>query len=139
MKNLKEMQKAANYYQECLKGHAPEGDYFFAFSPEQFNEGKSKINIKEGEKLLRYDGGLFGTKNGIDLFFEFYRNQENLISKNCCPISIFYYEYGNNECMYSTEGIEPALKATKKYFPDFSLKNYRAEYKIINKHYSQYL
>jgi len=43
---------------------------FFAFSQSQFEEGKKKINLKEGEKLVDIGFGGFVAKKNIDKYLE---------------------------------------------------------------------
>lgn len=76
--------------------HAPEGEYFFAFSEQQFNEGAKKCN---GKKIYRAKYGLFGTKEGIKKFYDFYVNKDKIIAERCNPQEVYFWEYNNHECM----------------------------------------
>lgn len=78
-------------------------DCFFAFSDQQFNEGVEKFNL-HGKKLYHAGMGLYGTKEGIDDFFEQYKDPEKEIKEKCNPQEVYFFEYNNHECMINWEG-----------------------------------
>lgn len=89
-------------YHELKEQHpdCKECDCFFAFSKQQFAEGIKNIRpLKEGEKLHKMDGGLFGTKDGMDKFFTYYQDRDNRIKAECNPQEVYFYEYNNHESM----------------------------------------
>lgn len=96
------------YYKLKYENHAPEGEYFFAFSDKQFEEGMKKLN---GKKVYRVKYGLFGTKEGLDKYFEYYNNKDKVIAERCNPQEVYYWEFNNHECMLdSYEGDRAAIE-----------------------------
>ena len=87
-------------YAQLTQKQAPSGNYFFAFSNTQLAEGIKKITLKEGEKILKAPGGMFGTKQAIDDFFKFYEDLEKEIAEKCTPQEVYAYEFNNHECSY---------------------------------------
>lgn len=87
---------------------------FFAFSNEQFAEGKKRMNIGD-KKILRGMGGLFGTQEGIDKLMKFYDDQSEQIAKECDPQEVYNYEFSNHECGYTNDD-EEAIKIVCSYF-----------------------
>lgn len=85
------------YHKLKYENHAPDGEYFFAFSDKQFEEGMKKLN---GKKVYRAKYGLFGTKEGLDKYFEYYNNKDKVIAERCNPQEVYYWEYNNHECMF---------------------------------------
>jgi hypothetical protein len=85
------------YHKLKYENHAPEGEYFFAFSDKQFEEGMKRCN---GKKIYRAKYGLFGTKEGLDKYFEYYNNKDKVIAERCNPQEVYYWEYNNHECMF---------------------------------------
>lgn len=98
-------------YKEIRNSH-PDGEklgFFFAFSNEQFNNGKkmliSKGHLKEGQKLCYSSSvnGLFGTKEGLDGMYSFYDDNDKKIKEECDPQEVYFYEYNNHECMFTND------------------------------------
>jgi hypothetical protein len=78
---------------------------FFAFSNQQFEEGKKKANIGD-KKILDGGMGLYGTREGIQQLFDYYKNQDKEIAENCNPQDVYNYEYNNHECGYTNDDTE---------------------------------
>lgn len=87
---------------------------FFAFSNEQFAEGKQRMNIGD-KKILRGIGGLFGTQEGISKLMKFYDDQSEQIAKECEPQEVYDYEFSNHECGYTCDD-EECIKIVLDYF-----------------------
>ena len=85
---------------------------FFAFSNEQFAEGKKKAGI-EGKKILDGGHGLYGTKEGIQKLFDHYDNVDKEVAEQCDPQDVYDYEFNNHECGY-TNTDEEAIKIVVK-------------------------
>lgn len=103
-------------YREIHDTH-PDSDkcgVFFAFSNQQFSEGYKHLvelgHIKDGDKVLRSIGGAFGTKDGLDKFFKFYKDRDKPIREECDPQEVYFYEYNNHESMISWDGDLEAIK-----------------------------
>lgn len=126
-------------YREIKDQHPDENKYgvFFAFSDKQFAEGKKKLeelgHLKEGEKIYRSGGGLFGTKDGIKQFFDFYEERDNAIPKECDPQEVYFYEYNNHESMIAWDGDLEAIKLIIAYWGEDvarTIKRYNASMRI---------
>lgn len=85
------------YREMRYENQAPEGEYFFAFSEKQFEEGIKRCNDK---KVYSAGHGMFGTMEGLDKYFEFCNNKEKIIRESCNPQEVYYWEYNNHECMF---------------------------------------
>jgi len=79
---------------------------FFAFSDDQFSEGKKKAGI-EGQKIFNGGAGLYGTKEGIKKLLADYASIDKEIAENCDPQEVYNYEFGNHECSYTNDDEEP--------------------------------
>lgn len=95
---------------------------FFAFNNQQFEEGRQELiqngKIKEGDKICSFPdvNGMFGTKDGITKFLNFYDDREKRISEVCDPQEVYFYEYNNFECMISWDGDEDAYRIVEQTF-----------------------
>ena len=79
-------------------------DCFYAFSDSQFHKGLSRIRpLKEGEQLCRGGGGLYGTKDGMQRYFQAMRECADKIKDECDPQEVYCYEYNNHEAQISWE------------------------------------
>ena len=87
---------------------------FFAFSNEQFDEGKKEAGIKD-EKIFDGGYGLYGTKEGLNKVKEFYSNQSKEIKEKCDPQKVYDYEFSNHECGYVGDD-EEAINIVIDYF-----------------------
>lgn len=103
-------------YREIQDEHpdADECGVFFAFSNEQFSEGYRHLvelgHIKEGDKVIQSVGGAFGTKEGLNKFFQFYEDRDKPIKEECDPQEVYFYEYNNHESMIAWDGDLEAIK-----------------------------
>lgn len=109
--------KTIKRYKELSDEHPDSDKYgiFFAFSKEQYEEGKARMKelgfYKDGQKIYSFGMGGYGTsKELIDAFFNFYAERSKLMAKECDPQEVYIYEYNNHECMLSWDGDEPAYK-----------------------------
>lgn len=107
-------------YKELKDEHPDTENYavFFAFGNNQFSKGYQKLVhrgcIKNGDKLYHAGAGLYGTKEGLDKFFDFYNYREVRIKEECDPQEVYFYEYNNHECMFTSD--EDAIKEVKRIF-----------------------
>ena len=79
---------------------------FFAFSNEQFTEGKKKAGI-EDKKILDGGHGLYGTREGIQKLFDDYDKIDQEVAENCNPQDVYDYEFHNHECSYTNDDEQP--------------------------------
>lgn len=107
-------------YSEAKQFNPSMTECFFAFSNEQFAEGKAK-NIPEGAKVLSAHHGMYGTQNGIDIFCAELAAHEKMIIANCDPQDVYNYEFANHECGYTGDDTE-ALEIVRDYFPNAIIK-----------------
>lgn len=111
MHNAKTLQRYNELQNEMHTIDVTKYDCFFAFSIEQFKAGKSKIReLKENEKIYRADGGLFGTKEGLDAYFAILNIILQKIKEECDPQEVYFYEFNNCECGISQEGDYSAIQ-----------------------------
>lgn len=99
--------------------HAPvkECDCFFAFDNRQFADGLKSIRpLKDGEKVVRVGGGLFGTRDGVAKLFAWYDEKNKQIAAECNPLEVYLYECNNHEACYNPDGDEEAVALLIKYF-----------------------
>jgi len=129
---LKKVKKEALIYRELKNQEAPDGEYFYAFSQEQFDKGLLEIRKTTNAEVFQGSYGMIGTKKGIEEFNAFYSNRDKRIKEQCTPIGIFYEEYQNHEGEYDLNQ-NTAEVITKKYFPNFSPTDYADIIKQIRK------
>lgn len=104
-------------YQEIknkISEHSPE-NCFFAFSTEQFNEGRQKKGIPEDAKILSAGHGMYGTKEGLENFRKFMDDSTAEIKETCSPQDIYEHEFWNHECSYVCDD-EEAILIVISYF-----------------------
>ncbi len=100
------------YQQLKYENHAPMEGCFFAFNKQQYEEGYEEIKhlLSEGEKIVSVgDTGLFGKRECVDRYFDFYDNKNKLIREQCDPQEVYYYEWNNHEICYANDD-EEAIK-----------------------------
>ena len=73
----------------------------FAFSNEQFEEGKKKLDVKDDQELISIGGGGFIKKTDVPLLDKMIdrhnKEYEELMQNDEFVYSAFYYELGNHE------------------------------------------
>lgn len=86
---------------------------FCAFSAKQFDEDYNRLveqgKIKEGDKLVKYNG-FYGTKEAFDQLNDYYDAIHNEIRVNCNPQEVYWREYNNHESFLSWDGDMGAIK-----------------------------
>lgn len=103
-------------YREIKDTHpdAQKCGVFFAFSDKQFKEGYQELiengHIKEGDKVVSFGGGGYGTRAGIEEFIGFYEKNTERIKEECDPQEVYFYEYNNHESMIAWDGDLEAIK-----------------------------
>ena len=113
--------KTMNRYHELKNEHPKSEDYgvFFAFSNEQFEEGRKglirKGYLKEGEKVCQGPYGMFGSKDEIQRYLDFYAERGKRIKEECSPQEVYFYEFNNHECMVTCDD-DDALRVVIDYF-----------------------
>lgn len=107
-------QTIARYRELCDRHpNADECGVFFAFSDKQFEEGYARLvelrHINQGDKVCR-TSTIFGTKEGIRKFYQFYEENMDVIKNECDPQEVYFYEFNNFESMISWDGDKEAIK-----------------------------
>lgn len=110
-------------YKELQHAHPDADKYgvFFAFSKEQFAKGVAhlkELGFIKDETELRHDPttGAIGTNEGLDGFFNFYKESRSAIPTECDPQEVYFYEYNNYESMYAGDGDVEAIKVIIRYW-----------------------
>ena len=108
---------------------------FFAFNTEQFNEGKDKLNLQEGEKLVSIGAGGYMPKANVDKFL---KETEDLnaefrkyIVDNDLKDSEILHHLSNHECFY-TGDLQDAIDAADGIY------SYEEVNKVYRKYYAEY-
>ena len=119
-KLLKELGVEIKLLRKLKEEQAPPGEYFFAFTKNDVEEGMARIGITDKSLIIpdrRVGMGLFGTAKGIKEFWDFQDSQFKRIQEQISPLAYFRYEYGNHEGEYNSDGT--AWTITKEVYPDF--------------------
>jgi hypothetical protein len=108
---------------------------FFAFNTEQFNEGKAKLNLQEGDKIVSIGLGGYMPKTKVDKFLKEMEDlntefRKYIIDNNLKDTEILYH-LSNHECFY-TGDIEYAINATNGIY------SYEEVSKVYRKYYVEY-
>ena len=104
---------------------------FFAFSKQQFEEGKIEAGITDDEEIFSAHGGLFGTQQGIDELYKFYKVRAKRITSECNPQDICNYEWNNYECIITYDD-EEAIQMIVHYFGIDVAKTVKRKYGYTN-------
>jgi hypothetical protein len=116
-------------YQEIKNKQPVLFECFFAFSNEQFKEGITEHKLEE-KKIVKADGGLFGTREGIQQLMDFYDALHIEIGQKCTPQEVYDYEYWNHECDYIGDDTE-AIKIAASYFTDEQAKSIKRKHAYV--------
>jgi len=116
-------------YQEIKNRQPVLFECFFAFSNAQYYEGILKNKLK-GKKIVKADGGLFGTHEGIKQLMDFYDALHVEIGQKCNPQEVYDYEYGNHECDYIGDDTE-AIQIAASYFTDEQAKTIKRKHAYV--------
>lgn len=121
------MENTINRYRELSENTWPEMQgCFFAFNEKQFEEGKAKNGLTT-EKIYSVNGGLFGTRAGIDLYFADLGEIARQIAKECNPQEVYDYEYLNHECGY-THNDSDAIAIIERYWGAEAVKSIKRKH-----------
>lgn len=86
---------------------------FFAFSNDQFREGLAKLNLPEGEKVVRIGGGGYIRKDRVQAFTDMFKRHDEerkqIKKDRKLLLDALAYELRNHEYGY-TRDLEPALE-----------------------------
>ena len=122
----------ALYHKLKYAAQPPAGDYFWAFSQEQFNRAIKDKHL-EGKRLCRVGGGLYGTHESIEALEAYYAGVRMRIVAECDPQEVYFYECNNHEYMYNWDGDEEAIKLILDYWGEDvaqGIKRIKANYTI---------
>lgn len=104
--NIKRQKDINDLIEEC--------GVFFAFSQSQFEEGKKKINLGEGEKLIAIGFGGFMAEKNVDKYLEGLKKIDlefkEAMKDEEARKKYILYELNNHEAFY-TGSIESTLDA----------------------------
>lgn len=89
---------------------------FFAFSREQLVQGQKSIGLKEGERLVSFGCGGYGTEDGVRQMFARLEEIESRIKTECDPQEVYCYEFNNHESFLSFDGDVDAIRLVKGIF-----------------------
>ncbi len=114
-------------YYELSHEHAPLHKCFFAFSETQFEDGRKEAGIGEDEKIYQDSCGLYGTKEGLEAVFTFYKDRRKRIAAECKPQDVYDYEFLNHECELTYDD-EEAIQLVIDYFGEERAKTVKRVY-----------
>lgn len=110
-KNAKTLKRYKELCRERDTVNITRFDCFFAFNGRQFAEGKRTIRpLNDGEELINFGGGGYGTKDGVKRLFKFYEDIEQRISRECDPQEVYCYEFNNHESCIAYDGDIEAIR-----------------------------
>lgn len=89
---------------------------FFAFSREQLVQGQKSIGLKEGERLVSFGCGGYGTEEGVKQMFARLEEIENQIKTECDAQEVYCYEFNNHESFLAFDGDVDAIRLVKGIF-----------------------
>ena len=81
---------------------------FFAFSPEQFENGVERLTkrgfIKSKGEIRRGPANSLGTPQSLSKMMKWYAAQDKKILQECDPQEVYFYEFNNHETPYGWDG-----------------------------------
>ena len=116
-------------YEQIKNQHPVMIGCFFAFSNTQFAEGVKEKGL-EGQKLYDGGAGLYGTKEGIQQFLNFYNAVNKEVAEQCKPQDVYDYEFNNHECGYTNDDME-AIKIVVCIFGDERAKEVKRKFGCV--------
>jgi hypothetical protein len=116
-------------YRQIKDSHPVMVECFFAFGNEQFAEGRKKAGL-EDKKIYSYGMGLYGTKEGIKQFLDFYDNVNKEVAEQCNPQDVYDYEFNNHECGYTCNDTE-AIKLVVVIFGEERTKEVKRKFGFV--------
>lgn len=110
-------QTTALYHQLKYEQQPPAGDYFYAFSQEQFDRAVKDKHLEDAV-IVHPSGcpGLYGTSKAIADLEAYYVSVAERIKNECNPQEVYLYECNNHEYMYNWDGDEEALLVIIRYW-----------------------
>ena len=72
--------------------------------------------LENGEKLMMFKAGCYGTKDGVKRLVAFYKDMRERIANECQPYEIYCYEYNNHESFISWDGDMGAIMIIVEIF-----------------------
>lgn len=118
-------------YLEIKKTFPPMIECFYAFNEKQFVENREKAGISPDKKIYAYNGGLYGTKNGITNYLKDIDENLARIPKECNPQQVYNFEFDNHECKHSGEDTE-VIKLVVSYFGEEVAKTVKRRCAYVN-------
>lgn len=116
-KNAKTIDRYVELVNEESNVDISKFDMFVAFTVKGFKEEAKKIRpLKKGEKYVSIGGGIFGTRDGVDKYFDFLKSIDKKIAAECDPEEVYVYEYNNYESAIAYDGDMDAIKTVASYF-----------------------
>lgn len=92
-------------------------DMFAVFSKEQFEQGMKEIRpLRQGEKLVTFGAGIYGTKDGIANCIAWIDERNKQIAAECDPQEVYVYEFNNYESAIAFDGDENAIRFVADLF-----------------------
>ena len=104
-----------------LKSEHPDSDkygIFFAFDAKAYGQGCKRLEergyLKGGAKVVSAGAGMYGTREEITRYLDFYGEREKIMAKECNPQEVYFYEWNNHECMFDND--DSAMKIVISIF-----------------------
>lgn len=102
---------------------------FFAFSNQQFAEGKRKLEqngwLADGDKIYHMGAGGYTTERGIKEWEKAVAEKDNKIRTECNPQDVYDYEHDNHESSISWDGDLEAIRIVDSIFGEEAAKGVR--------------
>lgn len=118
--------KTIGRYLQIRNAHPDDDEYgvFWAFDKKQYDKGYKRLveigHIKDGDSISCDSGtSLFGTKEGIRGFYNFYAESRAKIAKECDPQEVYFLEYNNHECQFAFDGDKDAIRVILRIWGEY--------------------